>query len=59
MRCAVEALDRAKVEKIMRSTSFSSCVCVREAHRPLCSMSGALCSMSDAVPGEAPLVEAL
>jgi hypothetical protein len=40
-RCDVEALDRPKVEKIMRSTSFSSCVCAREAHRPLCSMSGA------------------
>ena len=32
-RCDVEALDRPKVGKIMRSTSFSSCVCAREAHR--------------------------
>ena len=39
-RWGVVALDRAKVGKIMRSTSFSSCVCAREAHRPLCSMSG-------------------
>lgn len=32
-RWGVGALDRPKVEKIMRSTSFSSCVCAREPHR--------------------------